>query len=549
MATYYMTPGGAGLRTGLTPENAWGYAEFLAWEAATCLPGDILYIGPGTYVGTANTGGARDGTAADRISVIGVGDLNYPENTPVGDDRPLLGLGAFRLHLDAYWNVFNLRMTGTTALDLCQIGSRSRVCNLDVDQAGAGRAAHLNGWYSSFEDCRFRSVGGIALDIASYGLIDRCILWDSPVGFYTGGDATSLFNNLIYGCTTAIELAATAQYDYIVGNTLYDGTTGILGAAGNAENLILRNIISGFTTGASWAAAAPTNKWDYNVWWNNGTDVVNVTKGRHALAVDPQFVDPTTFDFRVRKEALRNLGLNLVTFGAVPPSIYEGGATGIAGITPIDLSGDQLLFDGLETIYLDGSEIQHVLRLEEDVTEQEPTEGVYLSRNVEFHLPYGAAIYPGGRTPAVGGVITDDDNSYVILAVRQPKFCDFWGCSTRAMAIVGTYDLDNLVTLYPAVEVLDEYGSKVTSHATAHPDFTDVASKIMLRPSVGEDRAGQRDFVEIYDIYIDEEVVQFHIGDVLIDEHGRTYSIMSYRNRDRLEELSVLECECKPPVP
>ena len=545
MATYYMTPGGAGLRTGLTPENAWGYAEFRVWEAATCLPGDILYVGPGAYVATGATGGARDGTAADRISVIGVGDLNYPENTPVGDDRPLLGLGAFRFWFDDYWNVFNLRMTGTTALDLCQIGSRSQVCNLDVDQAGAGRAGYLNGWYGSFEDCRFRSVGGIALDIASYGLIDRCILWDSPVGFYTGGDATSLFNNLIYGCATAIELAAGAQFDYIVGNTLYDGTTGILGAAGNAENLILRNIISGFTTGANWAAAAPRNKWDYNVWWNNGTDVVNVTKGRHALTVDPQFVDPTTFDFRVRKEALRNLGLNLVTFGAVPPSIYEGGATGIAGITPIDLSGDQLLFDGLETIYLDGSEIQHVLRLEEDVTEQEPTEGVYLSRNVEFHLPYGAAIYPGGRTPAVGGVITDDDNSYVILAVRQPKFCDFWGCSTRAMAIVGTYELDNLATWWPAVDTMDAAGGKITAHPSADATFTDVPAKFMLRPSVPQEYAGQKQFVEKYDVYVDGDIGQLDNGDLLKDEHDKQYTIISFRNRDRIEELSVLECELR----
>ncbi|HUT93315.1 MAG TPA: hypothetical protein VMY37_27875, partial [Thermoguttaceae bacterium] len=272
---------------------------------------------------------------------------------------------------------------------------------------------------------------------------------------------------------------------------------------------------------------------------------VNVTKGRHALIVDPQFVDPTTFDFRVRKEALRNLGLNLVTFGAVPPSIYEGGATGIAGTTPIDLSQDQLLFDGLETIYLDGSEIQHVLRLEEDVTEQEPTEGVYLSRNVEFHLPYGAAIYPGGRTPAVGGVITDDDNSYVILAVRQPKFCDFWGCSTRAMAIVGTYELDNLATWWPAVDTMDAAGGKITAHPSADATFTDVPAKFMLRPSVPQEYAGQKQFVEKYDVYVDGDIGQLDNGDLLKDEHDKQYTIISFRNRDRIEELSVLECELR----
>jgi hypothetical protein len=97
--------------------------------------------------------------------------------------------------------------------------------------------------------------------------------------------------------------------------------------------------------------------------------------------------------------------------------------------------------------------------------------------------------------------------------------------------VSGTYNLDNTVTHFPAVDALTSYGSRTITHPTANASFTDIPAKIMLRPSETEDHAGQREFTEVYDIYVDGDIGQIANGDILKDENAKQYKIVSFRQR------------------
>jgi len=57
--------------------------------------------------------------------------------------------------------------------------------------------------------------------------------------------------------------------------------------------------------------------------------------------------------------------------------------------------------------------------------------------------------------------------------------------------------------------------------------------------------AGQKQPLERYDIYVSEDIGQVNAGDLLKDENGKDYEIVAYRNRDRMDEFSIMVCELR----
>ena len=551
MADLFMTPGGAGLMDGTTPENGFDWAAFDAWATGAAAAGDNLYVGPGNYVGTANVVSALDGTALLPINIIGVSSLTTLAEA-TGTDRPLWAINAgIYAQFNDYWNIRNLRMTGNAGNHLLRFDKGGRAGNLDVDQAGAGNAIQNFGTGSIVEGCRARSVGGTGIRLSSESFASECVVYGSLAGVNVSGSSGRVLDNLVFDCATAIDIDNISR-STIFRNTLYNGTTGILKVAVGLRSYFLENIIAGFTTGANWTGGPDTTDfWDWNVWHNNTTDVVNVTKGPNAINADPQFVDPslgTVEGFRTRAEVVRNLGLTIFPAGAVAPSIYEGGETNIVGDTDPDFSSDQLLRESLEVVELDGVEVQYVNRMPEDEIEQEPTEGVYVSRHTEFRLPCGDFYPVGLDRPHVGSAIVDDvahgSNAYVIESVRHPVHSDFWGCIARAAVIAGTFDLDDTATLWKATFTKDPGLGKDTTH-TEDATFSGVAAKFMLRSSEAGSYGGQAQIVERYDVYVDTEIGQVDHADLLKDQDYETYRIVSYRNRLSFCEFSVIECEIR----
>jgi len=183
--------------------------------------------------------------------------------------------------------------------------------------------------------------------------------------------------------------------------------------------------------------------------------------------------------------------------------------------------------------------ITDAYRLEDTKVEGDPSEGGYLQRQTEWHLSTLQAY-----SPAVGETITDADGVvWIIQSLRESVRKDFWGLTCLESSITADVALEDRVWLWPATYEVSAMGSQVTKHLAAAPGFSDVPAKIVLRPSLAETEMGQRDFVEIFDVYVSADIGQVHDGDLLKDATDHQYTIVSYRNRFHIDDLSHIVCE------
>ena len=204
-----------------------------------------------------------------------------------------------------------------------------------------------------------------------------------------------------------------------------------------------------------------------------------------------------------------------------------------------DLSGDIAILDGLEDITLAGDAVAGVYRLRDDKEEAAPSEGGYLHRQTIFHLP------PITETPVVGALVVDADSvSYVVLEVRSPFLNDAWFIRVREVAISADTDLTDTITLYPAVVTGDPFGSRIGAHDSADADFTDVPCKIQIQPPMEAVIAGKRQFRRRFKIFVARDI-DVSIEGLLKDQKSNWYDILSWFNRERIDELSVIEAEFK----
>ena len=206
------------------------------------------------------------------------------------------------------------------------------------------------------------------------------------------------------------------------------------------------------------------------------------------------------------------------------------------------------MLDGLVIVTLDMSiggvsrVYPDAYRLPERMAVGDPSDAAYLQRMVEWHLPTtGVAIdpRPGDTITDAGAVI------WIIQTVRPPEFGDFWGLDCLESTITADPALADKVSLWTTTDVIDGFGGKATTF-TRDPALRDIDAKIVLRESVPVTEMGQRDFVEQYDIYVDTDLGTLRNGDQVRDDvTGDIYTIVSWRNRFQIDELSVIECEDK----
>lgn len=209
----------------------------------------------------------------------------------------------------------------------------------------------------------------------------------------------------------------------------------------------------------------------------------------------------------------------------------------------MDLRSDHLLIDNLETITYTrasgSSTIENVYKLEEFTEETAPSGGVYQNVKVEFQLPS-----PQATAPEIDDKITTADGTvYTVIQVREPFLNDFWGCEVVELHIDSSQGLNDVVGLWRASVATDSYGSRITTHPSA--SVSDIQAKIQLMPSVDEDRVGQRSIVQRYEIFIDLDISDSWCGtgDLIKDASLNVYTITSWKNRDRIDELSVIIAE------
>lgn len=319
MADLYMTVTGAGVKDGSDPDNAFDWDAFRAWTVTGFVVGDMVYAESGDYTPTSTPSENADGTAAAPLSLIGITNLSDLTSFAQGNDRPFFDFSASAgeyLSFDNYWRVGNVRSLTDSGWAAIRVDAAGLVWNCDARELGGGYGIRLNGNDAAAFSCSAQAPDGIgAIRAYLYTVVQDCDLSDSPIGVRCTGARMSILGNLIRDCTIGIDCRVYNQIN-IVGNTLYNGTTGILGSD-NQWCRIVSNIISGFTTPANWTVSAePSNYWDWNV-WHNSASPTRVTKGPNAINADPKFVDAAGGDFRVQLASAQNIGLIGRTVGAV----------------------------------------------------------------------------------------------------------------------------------------------------------------------------------------------------------------------------------------
>jgi len=307
MATKYVTPNGAGSKDGSDWSNAYDYSAFETYYEGSLAAGDVIYIKPESdgsgFSLTSDLTPFVAGTITAPVKIIGV--KKETTNTPpvgsdyaYGTDRPLFTCGAYNFAIGSYFQVMNLRFTGS-ATDYTtgtSTGDYCLVVNCKATNTSSGYALQLDN-YSTVIGCEVDAASDIALRLDVGGRAIYCNIRDSSSGAsFAAATHGTAYGCIISGCSTNGMTAGTNFA--VINSTIYDCSTGINGGAYNL-GILINNIINcheGGQTGVSYDSGHPYQYADYNCWYND-TDVVNFTKGPHAVNSDPKLKDPANDDF------------------------------------------------------------------------------------------------------------------------------------------------------------------------------------------------------------------------------------------------------------
>jgi hypothetical protein len=237
-----------------------------------------------------------DGTA-DGAGFINIeGRASDGSADPQGANRPTIACGAYGFDVDNYWQFTDLIFTTTGTGVRGDTACLFRNCKITNTSGTANRAAAVAGgamW--RMIDCELVSTNGYGVqDLAGTTMLTRCYIHDSKIAVLAL--TMVLDSNIMDACTTT-GIDTNGLGAYICNNTINDCVDGIDGATLYGF-IVLNNIISNCTSnGAKWSGERPVNYWDYNDFYNNGTDRTNVAAGPNDNDVDPGYTDAAGGNF------------------------------------------------------------------------------------------------------------------------------------------------------------------------------------------------------------------------------------------------------------
>lgn len=301
-------------------------------DTTLVVPGQTIYIkNDGTMTLTGAMAVTNDGTSVNPFVLEGYNASRGDK--PTGNNRPLIAGAANNFYFDNYWKIKYARVTTTTSLGLrADVDSCIENCSVMNSSGSVDRSALEAGSSTTkIYKCEGVSTNGDAVNLAGGSSIFFSYLHDSNIGVRFGGDFCKAMNNLIDTSITGISDGGTAGLDgqIIINNTIYNSTTGISSNDGSGWG-VFSNLIDNCTTGASWTTEQGINCFDNNQWSNNGTDVVNVTKGSNALTQNVTLTDPANGDFTLPSGA-----------GAIGAGMQVGTDEGAVGDYKWNIGADQ----------------------------------------------------------------------------------------------------------------------------------------------------------------------------------------------------------------
>jgi hypothetical protein len=305
---------------------------------ASLVAGNTVYVEKGTYTFAQNITAGTAATAQANISVIGYTSTHG--DVCEGADLPLFVCSTYEFSTGAYYYLANFSYTVSSALGFTP-GSASMLRNVHgLNGSGtAGRSAIQTSGVMSIVECSFASTAGVAIHAAGTATIDTCYIHDSVTGIDFLGSTNYIYNNVFDTCSSyGINMGARTGL-IIKGNTIFGCGVGLYSSATAGMNQIVNNVIDSCTTGASLNAVLASNRSDYN-YWNNTTNLSNLTEGSHDVLITPYSATVLT-DPANGTPSAQDFTLQSTTTGAIGSGLTISAVHGISGVYAWNMGVDQ----------------------------------------------------------------------------------------------------------------------------------------------------------------------------------------------------------------
>ncbi len=240
---------------------------------------------------------SKTGTSALPITIEGF-DTTLGDD-PTGTDRPQIDTGANYLRtFGSYWDLTNLRFTGTSSTNVVLRGSFGITKNCQFNNTGVTPGAYAVNFstYNHVEDCEILSSSGRGVGYSGGCSFVRCYIHDvATYGVFVAGANANFIKCIFDTCLTA-GIYSTQLGMNVEQCTFYNNGVGIDLVTGSM-NKVWNCQFKDNTTGAQANALLGSNLFDYNNWHGNGTPVTNVMQGENATTDDPGFENAGAGDF------------------------------------------------------------------------------------------------------------------------------------------------------------------------------------------------------------------------------------------------------------
>lgn len=272
--------------------------------SANSLPGSLtagntLWIKVGSYIVGAFTASVS-GTSTSPIKIYGYNSTRGDD--PTGENRPTLAFAGSACTLGGYKALKNIIFTTSHAsgINSSSNGNFLKNCKITSTNTSPANSALVTypGIYTNLEISHTQGKGVTLGQTGS--TLHGCYVHDCSAGIAVNAAGNSVTNCIVSNVTSGIIVANIAGFS-VLNNTVYGSTTstGIgISNVGNAGQYY-NNIIYGFKIGANSNSTYPSNNWDYNCFYNNSADRVNVTAGANDVSLDPGFVDAPNGNFAI----------------------------------------------------------------------------------------------------------------------------------------------------------------------------------------------------------------------------------------------------------
>jgi len=180
--------------------------------------------------------------------------------------------------------------------------------------------------------------------------------------------------------------------------------------------------------------------------------------------------------------------------------------------------------------------ITNAIKLDTKTVEAKASWGVYVKTFVDFDL--ATQEFLTKDDPKVGDYIIDLSLlAYIVVAVRNPVFSDYWGLTTVAPTLVG----GEMLIPRTAVETTDAYGGRTIAHTSG----TAILGWIQPTTQTVADMFGKRGYVGDFSIYLITNA-NIHYGDLILAPNGIQYEIYEVNDKLKIDELQQLKGVIKP---